>query len=484
MNASHPPGVRVRWLLAGAFLPSPSGRRFLLSPEAFAEHLQGASSKLLVTVPDRIGSGDASTYEVSFDGPGAFQLSAVIDAIPDLRTLRAAHDALASGHPLGPEEASHLESAMGPGRLSATLAQALRDPRLAQDARRTVLAVLEEALFTTARDILQHPHVARLESTWRGLHWLWTHCPDSSGLEIEVLDVEPHQLLDSLSQCLDVAPLQRPDACFILDTHDDGETLHQLAALGEQASLPMVVAVPPSLLGNGQQPADAKSSVPPEEWARLRKDEASRWLCASLNPVVMMAERHGAVHRECFASPALAVATLLAASFRDTRTFGRLVGPGSGTKAPAVWQARANSTVATEACLSLREQERLAAQGLLAVSGWWDSDAVLLAAAPTVYGGRDATPLAAQLLTGRVVRLAQELAERLPSSANPDAVSAAFSRAAELFLPTGSRQDCQLQARVVSTGNGERGVQVRATMRPELAGTHLQLAFTVPLPGA
>jgi type VI secretion system protein ImpC len=99
-----------------------------------------------------------------------------------------------------------------------------------------------------------------------------------------------------------------------------------------------------------------------------------------------------------------------------------------------------------------------------------------------VYGGRDATRLPGQLLTGRLVRLAQELAERLPTGASPDAVAAAFSRAAEAFLPTGSGQDCQLHARVVSTGNGERGVQVRASLRPELAGTHVQLAFTLPLP--
>jgi hypothetical protein len=139
--------------------------------------------------------------------------------------------------------------------------------------------------------------------------------------------------------------------------------------------------------------------------------------------------------------------------------------------------------VATEAGLSLREQERLAAQGLAGVSGWWDSDSVLLAAAPTVYGGRDATPLAAQLLTGRIVRLAEELAERLPTGASPDAVSAAFSRAAEAFLPAGRGQSCQLHGRVVPTGNGERGVHVRASLRPELAGTHVQLEFTLPLRG-
>jgi type VI secretion system protein ImpC len=195
----------------------------------------------------------------------------------------------------------------------------------------------------------------------------------------------------------------------------------------------------------------------------------------------MMAEQHGEVRRECFTSPSLAVATLLAASFRDTRTFARVVGAGSGTRAPAVWRPQGGSTVATEVGLSLREQERLAARGLLGVSGWWDSNSVLLAKAPTVYGGRDATVLPAQLLTGRILRLALEVTERLPAGASPDAVAAVFSRAAEAFLSTGTGRACQLHGQVVPTGNGERAVHVRASVRPELAGTHLQLEFTLPL---
>jgi hypothetical protein len=482
MDKTHSPGARVRWLVAGAIHPSPSGRRWLLTADSFAEQLRRAASGLYLTVQDRIGSGDASTYEVSFDGLHAFQLSEVIDSIPDLRTLRSAHDALASARALGPQEAARLESVMGPGRLSSAVAEAVRGPLPPQEARGAALAVIEEILFATARDILQHPLVARLESAWRGLHWLCMHCPASSGMDIEVLDIGPHQLMDALEGCLDVPALQRPDACFLLEEIDDADTLHQLATLGEQTWVPMVVAVPPSLLGNGQpRTPGEREAPPPEAWLRLRANESSRWLCAALNPVVMMAEHHGKVQRECFTSPVLAVAALLAASFRDTRTFARLVGPGSGTRAPAVWRPHARSTVATQVGFSLREQERLAAQGLLGVSGWWDSDSVLLAAAPTVYGGRDATPLAAQLLTGRIVRLAQEIAERLPTGAGNDAVSAVFSRAAEVFLPTGPERSCQLDGRVVPTGNGEKGVHVRAALRPELAGTQVQLEFTLPL---
>ena len=434
-------------------------------------------------VQDRIGSGDTSSYEVSFDRLSAFHLSGVIDSVPDLRDLRRLLEVLSGARMPGPEEAARLEDLMSTGRLSSNMAQALRSSSSPEQARRTARNLLEEALVTTARELLQHPTVARLESAWRGLHWLKEHCPASAGLELEVLDVEPSSLVETLTRCLDVSPLERPDACFLLDASDDVDTLHQLAELGEQASLPMVVTIPLSFLGEGQQPANEQEARAREAWRRLRAEESSRWLCAALNPVVMWAEHQGELRRQCFASPALAVAAMLSASFRDTRTFGRLAGPGSGTRSPAVWQPQGSSTVGTEACLSLREQERLAAQGLLAVSGWWDSNAVLLSAAPTVYGGRDATRLPGQLLTGRLVRLAQELAERMPPGASPEAISAAFSRAAEAFLPTGSGKDCQLQARVVSTGNRERGVQVRASLRPELAGTQVQLAFTLPLPG-
>jgi hypothetical protein len=473
MNTPPSPGTRVRWLVVGALLPVPSGRRFPLTADVFTEHLRRATSGLSVTVQDRLGSGDAICHEVSFDGLEGFNLSQVIDSVPDLRALRNLRDALSGARTLGPEEGARLKSVVGGGRLAAAVAEAPRGARSPEEARRAVLACIDEALLESARDILRHPLVARLESTWRGLHWLWTHCPASGGMDLEVLDVEPHQLVEGLTRCLDVPPLQRPDACFILDASDDVNLLRRLAALGEETWLPMVVAVP----------NEKTEPLAEEAWNRLRAEETSRWLCAALNPVVMMAEQQGEVRRECFASPALAVAALLAASFRDTRTFARLVGPGSGIHAPAVWRPQSGSTVATEVTLSLREQERLAARGLLGVTGGWDSSSVLLAKAPTVYGGQDATPLPAQMLTGRIVRLAQELTERLPAGTSPDRVTAAFSRAAETFLSTHAGRDLQLHGQVVSTGNGERAVHVRASVRPELAGTHLQLEFTLPLRG-
>jgi len=469
--------ARVRWLVAGAFLPSPSGERFPATADSFDERLGRAARGLSVAVPDRIGSRESgAVHAVCFQGLHDFTLDAVAGASADLRALRAVRDALSGGSDYGPGEAAQLRRIQDSGRLAAALAGALHDLRSLEDARRAALGVLEEALFSTARDVLQHPTVAGLESAWRGLRWLQEHCPASSGIDLEVLDVGPGQLLDALARCLDSEPLHLPDACFILDPCDDLETLQRLAALGEQACLPMVVALPPSS-------ANEAEASPTEEWTRLRGHESSRWLCATLNPVVVMAERRGTVRRECFTSPVLAVAALLAASLRDTRTFARAVGPGSATRAPGTWPAREGSTVATRAHLSLREQERLAARGIVGVSGFWDSDAVQLVAVPTVYGGRDAAPLPAQMLAGRLVRLIQDLAGRLPAGAGPEAMTALFSRAAEVFLPSGPHRGCQLQARVTSAAGGARAIHVRAVLRPELAGTPLQLELSVPLEG-
>ena len=474
--------ARVRWLIAGAFHPTPTGQRFPLTADTFGERLALATRGLSVTVKDRLGAGDASTYALQFDGLDAFSLSSVIESQPDLRALRALHEALSGTRPLAPEEAARLQATVGTGRLAEALNQARRS---SPDARGAALSLLEEALFSTAKDLLQHPLVARLESAWRGLHWLWTHCPPHSGMGIEVLDVAPSGLEDALTASLEGPPLHCPDACFLVDGSGAPGTLSRWAALGEQASVPMVVALPLSLGDEGQRLASERDFHLPEAWSQLRADETSRWLCAAVNPVVVKAERQGTVRRECFTSPVFAVAALLAASFRDTHAFARLVGAGSATRAPAVWRPRGEGApLATEVGLSLREQERLASRGLLGVSGWPDSDGVNLVAAPTVHAGRDATPLPAQLLTGRIVRMALELAERLPAQATREEVSAVCTRAAEAFLPTGTTKGgCELHGQIVPTGRGERGLHLRATLRPELAGTPLRLEFTVPLRG-
>src|SRR4051812_14237448 len=108
MDTPHPPGPRVRWLVAGAFSPSPSGQRFLLTEDAFSERLGRAASGLRVTVQDRIGSSDVNAYELSPTRLSDFQLAALVGSTPDLRILRTAHAALSGAGSLSPEDAAHL----------------------------------------------------------------------------------------------------------------------------------------------------------------------------------------------------------------------------------------------------------------------------------------------------------------------------------------------------------------------------------------
>ncbi|GHG89145.1 type VI secretion system contractile sheath small subunit [Comamonas sp. JC664] len=539
--------ARVRWLVAGATSAAPTGRRFALNVHTFNEELVRAAAGLRVTVPDRLGASDTRTVELSIDKLRDFSLAGVITHVPVLRELHHLYEALSGTDPLGtltPEEAAtRVATITGPGRLPDAVAEALRaasapppapapaapaesgddlveallnraeagspaaasravdaflraiNPRVpaapaptaspAAVSRQTARGLVEEALLLTAKDVLAAEPVARLESAWRGLKWLLDQAPASSGIAVEVLDVAGPALLDAVQGALAAEPFERPDALFILDATDDTALLARLAALGERAQLPVVAAVPASLLGVA--PAELALALEeerenvPEAWTELRQDEGSRWLCAVINRVAVASEGRGVARRVSFTSPALAVAAMLAASFRDTSAFARIMGQTGGLRAPATWELQGGLSVPTEHFLPIRAQARLEARGILGLGSGRNADAVLLAAAPTVFGGGYAVPLPAQLLTGRIVRFATWVRDQLPASAAGDDVNAIFSQAAEVFLFQGATENGQLRGELVATDSGGRGVHVTATVRPEHAGTRFQLAFTLPL---
>ncbi|MCY1018056.1 type VI secretion system contractile sheath small subunit [Pyxidicoccus sp. MSG2] len=550
-SGSSAEGARVRWLVAGAFSPAPSGRRFHITPESFGTELARVATGLRVTVPDRLGSGDTRTVELTFDKLRAFGRADLITTVPELRALQALHSDLSNSDPLRPitaeEAASRVATITGPGRLPDAVAEALRaavlplptvppppetggdelvdaflnradpaspaaasravdaflraiNPRApasaasastaASPSRKTARDIIEEALLATARDILAAEPVARLESAWRGLKWLLDQCPKSSGLAVEVLDVAPPALLESLQGALAGEPFDRPDAVFVVDATSDVGLLGRLAALGERLQVPVVAAVSPALLGVAPEELpvalEEEREQVPEAWTELRQDESSRWLCAVLNRAVVNSEGRGAARRTSFTSPALALAAMLAASFRDTTAFARIMGQAGGLRAPTTWELPSGRDkglgIPTELFLPIRAQGRLEERGILGLGSGRNADAVLLAAAPTVYGGGYAVPLPAQLLTGRIVRFATWVRDQLPPGSGNDEVSAIFAQAAEVFLFRGATENGQVRAELVNTDNG-RGVQVSATVRPEHAGTRFQLAFVLPLRG-
>lgn len=553
MSQDSAAGSRVRWWVAGTFTPSPSGRRFQVTPDTFAEELARAAVGLRVSVPDRLGSGETRTVELSFPKLRSFIVAEVVAAVPELRALKALMDGLDKL----PAEAAvqRIEAVVGAGRLSEAVGTVLREKQVAASPKGThgvsngthaapaatksadlvdsifarteaarpeqaakagvdaflraigtrstspagapaavapARTLVDEAIQATARDVFAHPLIARLESAWRGLKMLVDLCPTSSGMAVEVLDVEVAAVVEAVEQQLPVDRFERPDALFVLEPVEDVAALGRLASLGERAQLPVVVAVPPSLVGAASAAevvtrVEEEPSGLPEAWTALRAEQSSRWLCAAQNRVVVMADGQGARRRICFTSPALGVAALLASSFRETGSFARILGKEGGVQAPSVWELPpgrdAGTSVPTEALFPIRTQTRLAGWGVLGLGSGRNSDVLQLAVAPMVYGGEHPVPLPAQLLTGRIVRFAQWVRDQLPPGAGSQEVTTLFTQAADVFLFGGAMPAGRVRGEVVPTGEGSRGVLVTALVKPEYAGMPLELGFVLPMLG-
>ncbi|PTL81488.1 type VI secretion system contractile sheath domain-containing protein [Vitiosangium sp. GDMCC 1.1324] len=553
MSREGAEGSQVRWWVAGAFTPSPSGRHFRITSDSYAEELARSATGLRVSVADRLGAGETRSFALTFPKLRSFTVAEVVSSLPELRALKALMDGLDKL----PAEAAvkSLEAVVGAGRLSEAVGSVLREkqsppaakgsngvapsapsapatakppdvvdalfartetgqteqaakasvdaflkavgtrstaPANPSSATAPAKALVEEAVLATAREVLAHPVVARLESAWRGLKMLVDHCPTSSGMAVEVLDVEGLAGVEGVEQQLPLDRFERPDALFVVDTVGDLAALKRLAELGERAQLPVVVDAPPALFGV-QSAAEVVTRVEEERgglteaWDTLRAEESSRWLCAALHRVVVMVDGQGARRRTCFTSAALGVASMLASSFRETGNFARILGGTGGVQAPAVWQLppgrEGGTAVPTETFFPMRTQSRLAELGVLGLGSGKNSDVLQLTAAPMVYGGEHKVPLPAQILTGRIVRFAQWVRDQLPPSAGDAEVATLFTQAADVFLFGGATPAGRVRGEVVSTGEGTRGVRVTALVRPEYAGMPLELGFVLPMRG-
>jgi type VI secretion system protein ImpC len=549
-----PESARVRLLVAGAFTPAPSGRRFLVTADSFAGELAKAASGLRVSVPDRLGGAEHRTFELSFDKLRAFQVMELISAVPELKKLQGLTEGFMKAdpsRPLTPEEgAARIAEVVGTGRLSSAVFTALGgtpEPapapaapstpaapsegnaglvdellsraeapapsatdtakagvdafikamspakpgpaRMNPDARRAVRDAIEVALINTAKDLLAAEPVARIEGAWRGLKLLLEQAPTASGIAIEVLDVEPAQVPEALEKAVEAEPFERPDVCVVIDATDDVARLRKLASIGEEAQVPVVVAVTPALLGTTLAELstaldDAKLGAE-GDWAELRKDDATRWLCPVLNRMVVAGEKRGVLNRASFASPALGVAAMLAASFQATNGFARITGQAGGLRAPGTWEPSsgkdAGSAYPTEAFLSIRMQTRLSELGILGVGSGRNTDMLMLSVAPMACSNAHVMPLPAQILTGRIVRFALWVRDQLPAGSSAKEMSDLFSQAAEVFLFGGSPEIGKLEAQLVPGEGGAQLIKVAAAVRPEQAGTRFQLEFGLPL---
>jgi hypothetical protein len=516
--------ARLRIRVLGTFTQAPSGATLALSAANFGEVMEKLGLTCQAKVTDRFGAGGTRTIDFVPRRPKSFQLTDVVASVPVLASLRALAEKLGgAAAPSADETVASVRELVGEGVLTAAVTKAFQPDAPAAPSVDDVLAggvrpaaksaidavvrgmkpasagpakgaraarrVLEDALFATAADVLRDPTVARLESAWRGLKLLLDQCPTAAATSVEVIDVAPGRLLETLSANLPAEEVDRPDLFVVADPVDDPVVLRSLADAAETALAPVIVAASPQLMGLTDATAignraEEPTGGLPEDWPELRADEASRWLCVVVNRAVVAAEGHGDARRVSLASPSLALAAMLAASFRDTRSFARILGAPGALDAPATHELAGGRdggmTVPTEVFLPIATQQRLASFGILALGSGRNSPKLMLSAIPTARGSADAVPLPAQILTGRIVRFASWVRDQIPPSSSDQDAATLFEQAAQVFLFEGVGEGATLRAGV-GTHEGTRMVEVAVNAKAELAAIPFQMTFTLPL---
>jgi type VI secretion system protein ImpC len=551
----------VHWLLLGSLSSTPSGRRFILDFDSFAETLRAADLRAKVEIGAALGASRSMVVEIAFEQLKQYAMKHVLASVPLLETLRKLAEDLggpSSRRPSDDAAVAKVIELIGDGPLAAELRRTfanedLKDEPASEPApaaakqsdpeaglvgellerhetrqadtkravdsfitavlaargrkpaggeppkpsNRRARELIETAVFGAVTAILEDPAVMQPEALWRGLQLIAKQAPRRSSGHgntlVEVVDVAPSGIEAALRECLDDEPMNRPDAFFCFDRIEDPERLTALASAAEDMHAPIVVGVGPRLFGVDdpekvmQVLRDAKpdaSAAMPEGWAELRVDEVSRWLSVTTNDVVVAAEGAGASRRTVLGSSVFALAAMLASSYRETGGFARIVGKDGSLKAPGLREVasgrEAGTTIPTAAFLSIRAQAELAELGIIGLGSGRNSELVALSNVPTVRGSKDAVPLPAQILTGRLVRFARWVNDQVPAGQTRDEVVKLFKEAATVFLFPGLSTGAELHAGVVNI-DGAPAIRLVANVHPRLAGIPFEVGFDLPL---
>lgn len=193
----------------------------------------------------------------------------------------------------------------------------------AQQIRRTVAAA--------AASLLGQPVVARLEASWRGLRMLVASSPGHEDVGIDLVDVDPDNILEALTRCVRHDDPQRPDAVFV-GIATPPSLLEALTEFAAKLQVPIVVGVGRTLTGSAWR--EEEPFVSPD-WSALRELESANWLCGAANPVVLAHEETPAGPRLVLGSAAWGVASILAAAVGRGGDLRSAMGPAGAVVAPA-----------------------------------------------------------------------------------------------------------------------------------------------------
>lgn len=525
-EATQSDGARVRLLVIGALSSSPNGRKFSLTPASFMDQMRASAIAPAVSITDRIQGRGRRTIQTRLENLRAFQLQGVIASTPELARLAAINDELSSSTATrldSDEILAKVKAAAGEGSLFDAVASALgktaaKAPSPAAEGGGSIDAIfagaelptkssaasaveafagatrssttrttssaiqkartaLEDALFASASDVLRHPEIGNLESSWRGLKLL----VEAAGGEvaIDAIDHAADAALAALDALRSTPSFERPDAILLLDVVSKFEDLSPWAAFGEELMLPVLATVARDSFGKILDAVVAgEAAAPLPAWDELRQAESSRWLSVATNRFVLAVEGAGSARRVVFGNPALVVAGALISSFRRSGTFGQALGPNHPLRAPETWTLpsgrESGSSSPVEAFYPVAAQQKLAAFGLVALGAAKNSDRIILTHAPTVRRSHDAVPLPAQLLTGRVVRFVEWCRDQIADGTPSAEIPAIFQDASEVLLFPAANGAAVLAAQVVE-GGPRRELVVRVAVNSAYAGSPFEL---------
>jgi type VI secretion system protein ImpC len=514
-----------------------TGGPFTVTRDGFAQAMEDAKLSASIAVPDRLGDGESRRFALAFPSMKSFELKSVIQEVKDLAALlELANKVTKPGAVPVEQAAAEVERIVGPGRLSAAVAAALApaapapapapsssdgpvdvnsildnpevqkptakgavdsfigtmrkstgSPSTVAKGARAIRDLIEDVVYGTAKDILDAREVARLEASWRGLKLLVDQCSPKSGMLVEVHDVPANAVTAALRTRPPAEEFDAPDAIFVPIEADSAALVAELADCGELANAPVIVGVDPALFGAPSY-AELADRIDVEgafdEWKEVRTSEATRWLTAVANRIVLRTEGGGSARRSVIGCGVWAMASMLAQSYDGFGSFARVVGAPGSLKSPGNWTLTSGKhegiSIPTEAFYSIRTQTEMGRLGITGLGSGRNDDKIILTEVRTVRSSPDAMPLPAQMLTGRIVRFARWVRDQVPSTATADDISQLFHQAADVFLFPGLQGHAHLEAGL-KEDKGERFVMVHAKVRPEHALVPLDIEFGLPL---
>lgn len=250
----------------------------------------------------------------------------------------------------------------------------IADDRIRVDA----VAEIRRTIADAAISILGQPTVARLEASWRGLKMLMASSPGHDKLAVDLLDVDPDNILEALERAVRSDDPHRPNAIFV-GIALSPSTLQAVADFAERLQVPVVVGVSKTLTGPAWDEDDPH--VAPD-WTALREHSSADWLCAAANPVVLVNEETAAGPRIVFGSAAWGVAAILAGSIDRMGSLEGNLGPAGAVVAPSAHELDIGlsepRTIPTREYADVGALERAGKQGIVLLGSAAGSDQFLM----------------------------------------------------------------------------------------------------------